>query len=154
MHTHNHHAAVLHLGTFQVIQTFHVKPFTDTLVWPEPGHTGFKQRHTDRFKVFRNQRFALLRIVMRKAKFEIFSGNGLTTLKEVTRCAAELRTQETDHGIRKLNQQPKYAKAKPRKPVARVQKRPLKFGLRQNSGTYVKPVKVAQTSRYHVPLRP
>ncbi|GJK16595.1 hypothetical protein CSC04_1883 [Enterobacter roggenkampii] len=30
----------------------------------------------------------------------------------------------------------------------------MKFGLRQNSKTYVKPVKVAQSLRYDVPIRP
>jgi hypothetical protein len=30
----------------------------------------------------------------------------------------------------------------------------LKLGLRQNSKTYVKPVKVAQSVRYDVPIRP
>ena len=120
MNANNHYAAFLHLRVFKVIQPFHVKPFTDTFIRPEPGHTGFKQRHADRLEVFSDELLALLGIVLWKAKLNIFTRDGFATFQEIAGCAAQLRPQQTQNGVGKLNQQPENAKTKPGKPVTRV----------------------------------
>ncbi|MNN37612.1 hypothetical protein D3C81_1515690 [compost metagenome] len=57
-----------------MFQPANLEPAFDTPVWPKPRHTGFKQAHTDGFKILHHQRIAFGLRHVREAQHQITLG--------------------------------------------------------------------------------